>query len=195
MIDPNGGDIVRPVEMPVPMSQVRLVFPLPDAQTGVQRDVVINELLLDKGSRYVANLEPRTRIPFPRKDKPKVEDHDVDTLRMDVEDITFTPKLLETPMPSSVIDELRNKYSRFRDRHDDWYLEQKMKEDEEVFAKKLLSKQMETPLMEARRRETAARRAKAKKSLSEAELAQIGAVIAQKRGAAVGDESNSASAS
>lgn len=35
-------------------------------------------------------------------------------------------------MPPSVIDELRNKFSKFRDRHDDEYIAKKKLEDEEV---------------------------------------------------------------
>lgn len=41
-----------------------------------------------------------------------------DTSRLEVERKTWTPTLLRAPMPGGVIDELRNKYSRFRTRHD-----------------------------------------------------------------------------
>ena len=40
-----------------------------------------------------------------------------------VEKPTFFPTLLMEPLPSSIIDELRNKYSKFRDRHDPSYVE------------------------------------------------------------------------
>lgn len=50
----------------------------------------------------------------PRQDR---EEHENDTLRYEVEETTWTPTLLRAPMPGSVIDELRNKYSRLRTRH------------------------------------------------------------------------------
>lgn len=80
--------------------------------------------------RYV---EPQNvRIPWPAVDEPEYKDEDVDTLRIQVEDKSFLPTLLRPPMPPSVIDELRNKFSKFRDRHDDDYIAKKIKEDEEV---------------------------------------------------------------
>ena len=63
-------------------------------------------------------------IPIPKNTKdetPKVKEHDGDTLRFEVEQRTWIPTLLRAPMPGGVIDELRNKYSRFRTRHDASY--------------------------------------------------------------------------
>lgn len=58
-----------------------------------------------------------------------ISDGEMDTSRVDVEASTFVASLGEPPMPSTVIDELRNKYSKFRTRHDPEYLRQKMLED------------------------------------------------------------------
>jgi large subunit ribosomal protein L24 len=84
-------------------------------------------------------------------------------------------------MPGSVIDELRNKYSVFRTRHDPEYIAAKMKEDEEKEAAKKLSDQMRTPLKEVNRRERKLRKAKGKGRLTSEMLEKIGQVIAKKR--------------
>ncbi|KAL9067344.1 MAG: hypothetical protein Q9161_006952 [Pseudevernia consocians] len=62
-------------------------------------------------------------IPLPRPvaDKEIASEYDSDTLRYEVEETTWTPTLVSAPMPGGVIDELRNKYSRFRTRHDAGY--------------------------------------------------------------------------
>ena len=49
------------------------------------------------------------------------KEFDGDTLRFEVEEKTWTPTLLRAPMPDGVIDELRNKYSRLRTRHEPAY--------------------------------------------------------------------------
>ena len=93
----------------------------------------------------------------------------------------FVPTLLTPPMPGSVIDELRNKYSVFRTRHDPEYIAAKMKEDEEKEAAKKLSEQMRTPLKEVNRKERKLRKAKGKGKLTREMLEKIGQVIAKKR--------------
>jgi len=117
------------------------VYPLPDPITGVPRDVLLPRLV-KRGAyfdiyknetvwqRYV---EPQNvKIPWPTVEEPMYKDADVDTLRIQVEDKSFLPTLLRPPMPPSVIDELRNKFSKFRDRHDDDYVAKKVKEDVEA---------------------------------------------------------------
>ena len=47
---------------------------------------------------------------------------DSDTPRIDRDDPTWTPTLLRAPLPGTVIDELRGKYSKFRTRHDPEFL-------------------------------------------------------------------------
>ncbi|KAI4104145.1 MAG: hypothetical protein LQ339_003998 [Xanthoria mediterranea] len=121
---------VQTTEAPLPLSSVRLVTPVPDPSTGRKRDVIVNELTLEKGKRYIANyIHPVTAkrhyIPWPAKETPEFQDQDVDTLRIEVEQETWVPTLLRAPMPTGVIDELRNKYSKFRTRHEDSYLEMK----------------------------------------------------------------------
>src|SRR5262249_48234034 len=52
-----------------------------------------------------------------------------DTLRITTEEVTFLPTLIQMPTPASVIDELRNKYSKFRIRHDEEYIEKVKKKE------------------------------------------------------------------
>lgn len=129
----------------VPIQAVRLVHPLRNEKTGLVRDVIINELkpvniFKDKPTNHTtwSRLVPGLNvvIPWPRafedaernKLQQVFEDNACDTLREDVEQTNFTPSLLRPPMPIAVVDELRNKYSKFRTRHTADYIQQK--EDE-----------------------------------------------------------------
>jgi len=125
-IGPRAG-LVQSVEAPIPLSNIQLVYPLPDSITGVPRDTLLTNLVkrdvyfdIYKNekvwSRY---LEPQhLRIPWPEKEEEEFVDNDADTLRFQVEQGTFMPTLLRPPMPMGVINELRNKFSKFRDRHE-----------------------------------------------------------------------------
>lgn len=138
-------------EAPIPVSAVKLVYPLPDPITGIPRDVIINKLVKrdvhfdpykneETWSRY---LSPQNiLIPWPEESEPTYADEKPDTLRIDVEEKTFLPTLLRPPMPMTVIDELRNKYSLFRDRHDEEWVATKEAEDEEKMRMKQLAERM-----------------------------------------------------
>jgi large subunit ribosomal protein L24 len=186
----------RPYSLPVPLSEVRLVARLPHPETGIERDVVINELA--KGSirdpkpyydksrdkstkgRYIAGLVPRTFIPWPKKATEEWDDNDSDTLRLDVEEATFTPTLHEPPMPMSIIDELRNKYSKFRTRHDDEYVEKVKAQDRTKREnKEMLKLKMVTPMQELKLKEKALKDAEGTPQLSKELLASIGQVMAK----------------
>lgn len=187
--DPDQRPI-RTVEKPVPFTSVRLVYPLSDPNTGVTRDVIIKKLLNTsffhdrhtgkvKWARVVPGLN--IAIPWPKIAPKEHKDGPEDTLRLDVEAKTFVPTLLRPPFPSTVIDELRNKFSKFRTRHDPEYIAKKVAEDEDAKAKKQMSVQMRTPLKEANRLERKIRRAKGKGKLTSEMLERIGQVIANKR--------------
>ena len=171
---------IRSVEAPVPVSAVRLVYPLAHPETGMVRDVIIKRIAGDSKVRYIPGL--CVRIPWPAKEPEKHEDYDDDTLRMEVETQTWVPTLLRPPMPSSVIDELRNKYSVFRIRHDEEYIAKKMAEDAETQRRKSMGAMMRTPIKELNRKERAEKRARGKPRLSEDALARIGEVMASKQG-------------
>ena len=92
------------------------------------------------------------------------------------------PTLLHEPMPGSVIDELRNKYSKFRDRHDRDYLEKLEKEDEKAVEKKRWGElSMMTPLQEMHAKRQAERQAKGAPELGPEMLARIGEVMARNK--------------
>lgn len=181
---------VRSIEQPVSLSAVRLVFPLPDPETGITRDVIVKRVVngnifhdrhtgRKRWTRFIAGLD--VVIPWPKVESKKHKDYDSDTLRVDVETRTFVPTLLKTPMPSTVIDELRNKYSKFRTRHDEEYIQAKIREDEEKQAKKKMAEEMMTPLKERGKEERKLLRAKGRPKLTDEMLAKIGEVMARNR--------------
>ncbi|KAL8974476.1 MAG: hypothetical protein Q9197_001290 [Variospora fuerteventurae] len=185
---------VQTTEAPIHLSSVRLVTPLVDPNTGIKRDVIVNELTLTPtGQRYIANyISPDTGkphyIPWPLKQKPEYKDNEVDTLRIDVEKVTWTPTLLRAPMPSGVIDELRNKYSKFRTRHEDTYIEMKESMDEERKRRAQemqwgggTPKEMLTPVQELNRARNMERKGiDDQDKLTEEVLAGIGAMMVRK---------------
>ncbi|CAI7614710.1 unnamed protein product [Penicillium glandicola] len=154
----NTGD-TQPQAFPVSFDDIRHVIPLEDTETGKMQNVIVQHAYaagpyvergdhskLPRFTRYVSGLD--IEIPWPAEEEPVITDGDMDTTRMAVETSTFTPTLEQPPMPSTVIDELRNKYSRFRTRHDPEYLREKMKEDYRKEYRKTVS--MMTPKTDAR---------------------------------------------
>ncbi|KAH6674492.1 hypothetical protein B0J14DRAFT_617202 [Halenospora varia] len=186
--DPDQRPI-RTIEKPVPIRNVRLVYPLTDETTGQTRDVIVKTLINSKiwhsregGSqwhRIIPGLN--IKVPWPKKEPTVYEDQPIDTLRLEVETKTFVPTLLTPPMPRSVIDELRNKFSVFRTRHEPEYIEAKMAEDKEKEEKKKMAALMRTPLKEVNRRERKLRKAKGKGKLTPEMLETIGRMIATKK--------------
>lgn len=122
------------------MDDLRLVVALDDPETGTTRDHVVEHVYgsgpflereygdeTPKHTRYIAgeNIE----IPWPSAAAPEQKDGSWDTLRMEVETPSWTPSLNQPPFPSSVMDELRNKYSKYRTRHDPEYVREKKLEE------------------------------------------------------------------
>jgi large subunit ribosomal protein L24 len=181
---------VRTIAKPVPLDKVRLVFPLTDPETGVTRDVIVKKLVNGKmwfdrhtGKQKWARIIPglNIKVPWPKVEAKEHKDFANDTLRLEVETKTFVPTLFRPPMPRSVIDELRNKYSVFRTRHEPEYIAEKMKEDEAKIAKKKLSEEMRTPLKEINRKLRKMRKQKGKGELTMDMLEKLGQIIANKR--------------
>jgi large subunit ribosomal protein L24 len=179
---------VAALPLRLPISSVRLVHPITDEETGVTKDVIIKELkpirvLPDRPTRTVtwSRVVPglNITIPWPRVEKPKVDDNACDTLRIDVEERTFIPTLLSPPMPEDLINELRNQYSKFRTRHTPEYIAKKAAEDDEKRAKKEQDKEMLTPVQEFNRMQREIRRARGQPVLTEEMLAKIGEVMAR----------------
>lgn len=179
------------LEFPLPVSSVRLVYPVQDASTGITKDVIVNQLISteyvrdrvtgkERWSRMVPGLN--MTIPWPVKPPKEIAEHPIDTLRIAVEQRTFVPTLLRPPMPEAVLDELRNKYSRFRTRHEPEYIA--AKESEATAAKDRGAQLMETirtPLQELHRQERAEKKKKGKPRLTVEMLEEIGKVIAKNR--------------
>ncbi|KAI1210444.1 uncharacterized protein F4807DRAFT_423436 [Annulohypoxylon truncatum] len=192
-IDPDLRNRKQPVamatELGITISRVRLVHPLKDPVTGVTRDVIINRIeprsiAHDRytGKRHWTRVVPGLNavIPWPKKEPENLKDHAADTLRIDVEEKTFVPTLLRPPMPESLIDELRGKYSRFRTRHDPEYVarleaEEQAKRDQ----KKAAEESMRTPLQELHRAEREKKKKKGKPRLTVEMLEKIGEVMAR----------------
>lgn len=186
---------VRSVPQGISLKNVKLVFPYTDPVTGLTRDVIAKKLahhkmFRDRHAQTVkwqriipgAGNRPNIIIPWPKVEPREKKDCDCDTLRMEVEEKTFVPTLLTPPMPGSVIDELRNKYSIFRTRHDPEYVERKLEEDIQNEAKKKTIASMRTPLKEINKRERELRKAKGKGKLTRGMLLKIGQVISRRRG-------------
>jgi large subunit ribosomal protein L24 len=178
------------IELPISISGVRLVHPIHDPKTGETKDAIINQLQhagfihdkvtgLARWSRVVPGLN--MKIPWPQKAERDAVDHKVDTLRIDVEERTFIPTLLRPPMPENVLDELRNKYSRFRTRHEPEYLAAKEAEEQVKKDRVQLMDSMRTPLQEFHRAERERKKKKGKPRLTAEMLEEIGKVIAKNR--------------
>jgi large subunit ribosomal protein L24 len=93
----NSEEHMMAVAFPIPVEDVRLVYPLPD-EDGIPRDVVVDRLERvneqwdpvkrerDDGERAIPGTN--TLIPWPAKYEPDHTDHPNDTLRISVEEET-----------------------------------------------------------------------------------------------------------
>lgn len=116
----------RTHEAPVKFSDLRLVVPLTNAETGITEDVVVEKIRAGAPyertpygytrpahTRYIDGMKGVV-IPWPAEEPVEYPDEDPDTLRIDVETQTYEPSLLSYPMPDTVISELRNPHSKYR---------------------------------------------------------------------------------
>lgn len=183
-------DMVEPAPARLPISSVRLVHPLPHPETGIVRDVIVRELkpigiIHDRPTRKVSfgRIIPgeNVRVPWPKIEPKRRQEHEGDTKRVDVEERTFVPTLLRPPMPSSILDELRNRYSKFRTRHEPEYIAKKEAEEAEKQARKKGIQTMLQPVQELNRKLREERRARGQPELTEEMLEKIGEVIAKNR--------------
>ncbi|KAJ5736760.1 uncharacterized protein N7483_001885 [Penicillium malachiteum] len=82
---------------------------------------------LPRFSRYVSGLD--IEIPWPTEPEPQFDVGEFDTRGNEVSKVSWIPSLDAPPFPSTVIDELRNKFSRFRTRHDEEYVKKMVMEE------------------------------------------------------------------
>lgn len=187
--------------MPISIDSIRLVFPLTNPETGVTRDVMIQQLKATKPNMGSENMSfdrwhygkrwdrfvpiLNTVIPWPEVQAPEHEAKAADTVREQVEQRTFYYSLLAPPMPDTLIDELRNKYSRFRTRHEQWYIAEKEAEADEKQRMHEMLQSMQTPLEEFQEKRRETRAAMGEPELSEEMLAKLGEIMAQKKAEAL----------
>ncbi|ATY65063.1 KOW domain-containing domain-containing [Cordyceps militaris] len=187
----------RSQPMPLSIDSVRLVYPLPDPATGVTKDTIIRQLKAvpprmespnmtierwrygNKWDRIVPSLN--RIIPWPETVAPEFEMTASDTARDQVEERTFYYSLTSSPMPEGVIDELRNKYSKFRTRHEDWYVDAQEAETRAKENRNQKVRDMQTPLEEFNEMQRAIRDVAGEPELSEDMLAKIGKVMAKSK--------------
>ncbi|KAF4451388.1 hypothetical protein F53441_5654 [Fusarium austroafricanum] len=195
------GNDSRSQPMPLSIGSIRLVYPITNPETGITRDAIIHELKsippnmkspnmsLDrweygnKWDRIVPGIN--VVIPWPEVEAPEFETFEGDSIREKVEERSFYYNLLSPPMPETVIDELRNKFSKFRTRHEDWYVQQKEMEAAEKQARQESIKSMHTPLQEFHELQREKRAAEGEPELSAEMLEKLGAIIAQRKEAAL----------
>jgi gas vesicle protein len=107
---------------------------------------------------------------------------DDDTLLIQTEESTFIPPLTTAPMPSAVIDELRGKYSKFRDRHDDEYVASRaavLAEKEEAMVEN--ERKMRSPLHELKEkaRELGKKEIEKRETINDDVMVKIGEAMAR----------------
>lgn len=195
---------VQTVEKPISLRDLRLVTAIQNPETGETRDVIVKELANLNERRKVS--EGRIRkiggtdiiIPWPArlegeelqaKLKEKIGMERYTTTFEAVEEVSYNDiPLLSPPMPASVIDELRNKYSVFRTRHTDAFIAEKEKEDRLKEKEKERVKLMRTPLQIKNRKERKARKKLGKGFLTKDMLGAIGQVMAKNKGIVIEPE-------
>ncbi|RJE23721.1 KOW motif domain protein [Aspergillus sclerotialis] len=134
--EPEKRTVINRTPAPISIDDIRLVVPL----SNPVKDVLVMHMygggpFLDREygtdtpahTRYVAGED--IEIPWPNPEAQNHQDKESDTLRLDVETLTWVPSLRKQPFPSSVLDELRNKYSKYRTRHDPNYVKEKKLEE------------------------------------------------------------------
>ncbi|KAF2809694.1 uncharacterized protein BDZ99DRAFT_444161 [Mytilinidion resinicola] len=188
------GDTSRisPVEVAVKYEDVRLIHTMEDPRTGTRRDVIVDEVEVRRirinkntGEKTWVRFVPGTdsEIEWPYDDEPDLEDHHDDTLRLTVDKPTFVPTLLTPPMPPSVIDELRGKYSKYRTRHDEDYIARQVEKEQQENAKNNWASTMRMPIQLLHEKQRADKAARGEPQLTEDMLARIGELMAANRAA------------
>ncbi|KAK5658599.1 hypothetical protein OQA88_1992 [Cercophora sp. LCS_1] len=185
---PDEMDPVEPYNAPIPISSIRLVYPLLDPSTGALRDVIVRKIepkgiIKDRATRKVhfkrvvpgENIE----IPWPKIERTVYPENEIDTKRADLDERTFVPTLLRPPMPEGVINELRNQFGKFRTRHTPEYIAKVEEKEAAKKARKDSVKTMLLPVQELNRKLREERRALGQPELTPEMLAKIGQVIAQ----------------
>ncbi|KAK2771378.1 hypothetical protein FQN52_005505 [Onygenales sp. PD_12] len=132
----------RPFNLPFKIDDIRLILPIHPV-TGEVGDTIVEHMYggepyierpygsdSPRHTRFISGLDQA--LLWPEGVVPDHQDEPVDTLRIDVENKTHLPSIEVYPMPPEFIDELRNKYSKFRTKHDPEWVAQKLEEDRQA---------------------------------------------------------------
>ena len=154
------------VDLPIPIDDIRLVVPMKDDETNEVKDVIVRHLrggepVVEREhgvptpghTRYIEGLD--IEIPWPQAGPPDYKAEESDTLRLTVEEKTYVPSI-NPPFSTPIIDELRDPYDRERSRHDQEFIDRKLKEDALEAWKK--SRRLLTPQAEFLEREAGKKR-------------------------------------
>jgi len=171
---------IQSMEKPISLADLRLVT------TYEERDVIVKEVkpyyVKTKDEYGRTKREMRRKIfgtdidlEWPETEPEKFEEHPSDTPADKVQERTFVPTMDACPIVPSVIDELRNKFGKFRTRHTPLYIAQK----EAELKRKESLKVLKTP-MQMRAEATSAK--KKVPVLSEEMLEKIGKIVAKNNG-------------
>lgn len=189
--------------LPISVAAIRLVYPITNAETGVTKDSIVHQLKAipanmqsenmsyerweygQKWDRVVPGIN--VVIPWPEVKVPEFVTHEIDTARDLTEERTFYYNLLSPPMPPDMIDQLRNKYSRFRTRHEPWYIAKKAAEASGRKYQHEMLKSMQTPGDEHRAAKDVEKAIRGEPELSEEMLEKLGQIIAQTKAASLED--------
>lgn len=160
-------------------------------EADFDHEQAMEEELKDVEQRLMRKVYKRLyEIPYPVQEEPARGNRQHDTRRMDLENPTFVPTLRTPPMPPSVIDELRSKYSRFRTR---FTLEEEARDRRFDRARRnqlQMQSQMRTPteelraLLDAKRKQDREARKQEKREGNSQFMNDVGALLAARDTAA-----------
>ena len=132
------GRSIMSTELPLRFADVRLVMEMSDEKG--RRDVIVRHLRggapyhsreygsnVPRHTRYVAGVD--VEVAWPDAEIHEREREEVDTVRLDVEEVTYTPSVQLAPLPPGVENELLNPYRRNRTIHNKEWVQKKIVED------------------------------------------------------------------
>jgi len=178
----------RPREKAISLGELRLVTALLNPETGETRDVIVKRVESFRRGRQISGT--RIDIPWPEVEPEERQQYPCDTPAEKVEEVTFIPTLPFPPMNPGVIDELRNKFSKFRTRHTPEYIAEKEKEErkKEQELQSLKMMRITIPKTKEQRRMNIG----AGPVLTDEMLERIGKVMAKNKGLKFGEQGSEA---
>jgi len=180
--------------LPINFDHVRLVH-----RMG-QRDVIVDKMEVERFlnpnpnpkhddsenifKRYIAGTDILLDESKPPEDDDLPSQYNPhDTYALEVDKVSWEPTLDTPPFPASVLDELRNKFSKMRTRHTDDFIRNKMAIDEnEDLRQKSVQLMMSSPKQDHyRQMKAAATKSIEEMTLSDDSLTLIGQYMAKRR--------------